>query len=84
MNEKRGCGAVSCGADCRLCKGGNYVSTEMSVDIMMMEDYAQLVIAASSLIVLDTYTYLSHTYSTFRTLGDRCEHRRQVNACLYH
>lgn len=71
------------GVDCRLCKGDNYVSTEMSVDIMMMDDYAQLVIAGSSLIVLDTYTYLSHMYSTFRTLDGRCEHRRQLNACLY-
>lgn len=25
MNEKRGCGAVSCGADCWLCKGDDYV-----------------------------------------------------------
>lgn len=69
--------------DCRLCKGDNYVSTEMRVDIMMMDDYAQLIITASSLIVLDSYTYLSHTYSTFRTLDSRCEHCQEVNACLY-
>lgn len=71
------------GVDCWLCKGDNYVSTEMSVDIMMMDDYAQLVIAASSLIVFDTYTYLSQIYTTFPTLDGRCEHCQELNACLY-